>query len=225
MKICKYGISLTRLGSQDIDFVLQKLQNAENCPFAIKEEELTFDQKQDWFNSINNHQTIYFIVEFDGIKHGLMVVNNISWEARKCNIQHYYWDIDIKQSETPFLSSVALLEIGFYYLNWDSIVATIKPNDVDSKSRIQKFGFKPDAALSTTDEQKFSLASGDFYACFNTLLKEISIENKEKTGSGYLLLEPVDYESGIAGIIENNFLESGVYLHRRGISGSRMYFR
>jgi len=47
----------------------------------------------------------------------------------------------------------------------------------------------------------------------------------ETTGEGYLLLEPCDYESGLAQKIENYFTETGIYLHRRGEAGSRKYFR
>jgi hypothetical protein len=47
----------------------------------------------------------------------------------------------------------------------------------------------------------------------------------EESGDGYLLLEPDDYESGIAQKIENYFIASGINLHRRGIAGSRKYFR
>ena len=47
----------------------------------------------------------------------------------------------------------------------------------------------------------------------------------EKSGDGYLLLESADYNTGIGQHYENHFLQSGIYLHRRGIKGDRMYFR
>lgn len=225
MKICKYGISLSRLGTSDIDFVLQKLHDTGYYPFPPEVEELTYDQKLDWFGSINNPKTVYLLVEHDGIKQGLIMLNNINWEDRNCSTQHFYWDDDTANSQLPFICTMILLEIGFYYLNWNTVFTSVKLNDAVSETILKKTGYKPVSNRTTKDEKMYMLSSGELYAGFSSLEKEISHLKTEKTGNGYLLLEPVDYDSGIARVIENNFLESGVYLHRRGISGSRMYFR
>jgi len=228
MKIFKYGITLTRLNSSDLDFVFQKLQPDEKCPIAVPDKELSYDQKQDWFNSINNHHTVWFLVEFEQIKKGIIIVKNINWESRTCDTQHYYWDEITNDSQIPFLSSLALLEVGFCYLNWDTTYTMVYNNNPKLKTLAQKLGYKPSESNNSNksaDYQIFCLSSGDFNINYNSLVKENTIQISGKTGEGYLLLEPIDYESGIAGLIENNFLESGVYLHRRGISGSRMYFR
>jgi hypothetical protein len=222
MKIAKYGITLSRLKVSDIDFVLQNLQADNNSPIGVPGDELSIEQKEDWYNSITNDNTIYLLVVYKETKVGLIVVKNINWEARTSETFHYYWDSIYKESQIPYLSSLALLEIGFCYLNWNTTFTKINMADVDLKTISLKLGYKP---VENNTDPLYSLTSSGFNTTCNSLIKEAATQIEEKTREGFLLLEPIDYESGIAKIIESNFLESGVYLHRRGISGSRMYFR
>jgi len=81
MKFFKYGITLERLREEDIELVRQ-WRNSDPVRLNMKYREIISPEKQrEWFNSINNVNFHYVIIQYRGEKIGLLNDKNIDWET------------------------------------------------------------------------------------------------------------------------------------------------
>ena len=77
MKFRKYGITLTRLREDDIELV-RKWRNSPGIQQYMEYREfITEEMQKKWFESINNLQNFYFIIEYENKKIGLINTSNI----------------------------------------------------------------------------------------------------------------------------------------------------
>ena len=225
MKICKYGITLSRLRQEDIEFVREKRNSDEVRRHMEFREEITPEMQQTWFDSINNFENFYYIVEYKGKKIGLLNDKNMDWQARTSESGLFLWDDTYINTLVPVLASLCLLEVGFYYLNWNTSYIKVLRDNQQAKEYVHSLGYMLCDGQEDIENQKYYLTRELFETRGKKIQKAARAFLEEESGEGYLLLEPADYESGIAQKIENYFLEHQIYLHRRGIKGSRMYFR
>lgn len=225
MKICKYGITLNRLRQEDLEFVREK-RNSENADQAMETAiEITPEMQQKWFDSINNADNFYYIIEYKGVRTGMLNTKIIDWQGRTSESELLLWDESDNQAEVPVLALLCLLEVEFYYLNWNVSYIRIKSYNTKAIENAVSLGYELTEGKETVENQLYFLTR----ELFETKSKNQQLAAKtfldQESGEGYLLLEPIDYESGIAQKIENHISESGIYLHRKGKAGSRMYFR
>jgi hypothetical protein len=225
MKICKYGITLNLLRQEDLEFVRQKRNSEKAEKLSKPGDEITPDMQQEWFDGINNSENFYFIIEYEGIKIGMLNNKNIDWEARTSETSLFLWEETYSETFVPMLASLCMIEISFYYLNWNASYIRIHKDNPKAIENAGKLGYKITEGKEIVESQLYFLTR----ELFETKTKEIQLEARshieKESGEGYLLLEPLDYESGIAQKIENHFTESGINLHRKGKAGSRLYFR
>ncbi len=225
MKICKYGITLSRLRQEDIEIVREKRNSEEVSRYMEFREEITSEMQQKWFDSINNFENFYYIIEYKGSKIGLLNDKNMDWAARTSESGLFLWDESYINTIVPVLASLCLLEVGFYYLNWNTSYIKVLHKNQHAIDYVTSLGYVLGTGQENTDNQQYYLTKELFETWGKKIQQAARAFLEESTGEGYLLLEPMDYETGIAQQIENYFIREGIYLHRRGISGSRMYFR
>lgn len=225
MKISKYGVTLNRLRLEDLEFIRQKFNAAGEIPLVDTPDEITPEMQKEWFDNINTLNNFYFIIEYKGVKSGVLNVTNINWEASTSEHEIQIWDESDQESMVALLAQLCLLDVEFYYLNWNSSSVKLNKNDKNSVELIKKLGYSPSENQEAANQQLFSLDRESF----ETKGKQVQVEAQkfidEESGEGYMLLEPIDYETGLGSKIENHIIEAGIYLHRRGLSGSRKYFR
>jgi UDP-4-amino-4,6-dideoxy-N-acetyl-beta-L-altrosamine N-acetyltransferase len=225
MKICKYGITLNRLRQEDIEFVREKRNAEEVRRFMEFREEITPEMQQKWFDSINNFENFYYIIEYKGAKIGLLNDKNMDWEARTSESGLFLWDESYINTIVPVLASLCLLDAGFYYLDWNKSNIKVLRNNSQAKEYVNSLGYVLYEGQENIENQMYYLTRELFETRGRKIRKAARAFLDEESGEGYLLLEPFDYESGLAQKIENYLMEAGIYLHRRGIAGSRKYFR
>ena len=224
MKISKYGITLSLLRQQDIEFVSQK--------FYPKEENLSdeFSESiagnvQEWIDSIYSFKNFYYIIEYKGVKIGMINDKVLDWKGRTSETELILWDDSYSDSIVPMLATLCLLETGFYYLGWKSYKTLISKSDLKGIKNATSLGFILSDNQHKQQDQEYLLSKESFEINASKALLEASKHIDETSDEGYLLLEPFDYESGVAQKIESHITDSGIYLHRKGKAGSRMYFR
>ena len=225
MKICKYGITLNRLRQEDIEFVREKRNSEEVRRFMEFREEITPEMQQKWFNSINNFENFYYLIEYKGVKIGLLNDKNMDWEARTSESGLFLWDESYINTIVPVLASLCLLDAGFYYLDWTKSNIKVLRDNSKAKEYVNSLGYVLCEGQENTENQMYYLTRELFETRGKKIQKAARAFLDEESGEGYLLLEPFDYESGLAQKVENYFLENQINLHRRGVKGSRMYFR
>ncbi len=225
MKICKYGVTLNRLRHQDIEFVREKRNSEEIRKVMEFREEITPEMQEKWFESINNFENFYYLIEYKGTKIGLLNDKNMDWTARNSESGLFLWDESYIKTIVPVLASLCLLEVGFYYLNWNTSYVKVLRNNPQAIEYVSSLGYELAEGQESVENQLYHLTKSLFESKGKKIQQAARAFLDETSNEGYLLLEPDDYESGIAQKIENYFLEAGIYLHRKGIAGSRMYFK
>ncbi len=224
MKISKYGITLSLLQQQDIEFVSEK--------FYLVEENLSDEASenppgivQEWIDGIYNFTNFYYIIEYKGVKIGLLNDKVLDWQSRTSETELILWDDSYSDSIVPMLATLCLLETGFYYLGWKSYKTLISKSDLKGIENATSMGFILSDKQHKHQDKEYVLSKESFEMNANKALLEASKHIDKTSDEGYLLLEHFDYESGIAQKIEGHITDSGIYLHRKGKAGSRMYFR
>jgi hypothetical protein len=224
MKLCKYGITLKRITPEDIEFVWGKSNQADVNHFPGFNVEIAPGMLQTWFESINNFETFYYIIEYKGVRLGLLTEIKLNWKARTSESNLFIWDESYIGTIVPLLAFLCLLEVRFYYLNWKTTYIRVsgdKPGEVEFAG---KLGYALTANQENAQNQLYYLTRELLETKGEKIRKEAHAYLEEESGEGYILLEPSDYESGIAQKIEKYFTEEGINLHRKGIAGSRKYF-
>jgi len=225
MKICKYGITLNRLRLEDLEFVREK-RNSEKRDEEIEPAvEITPEMQQKWFDSINNADNFYYIIEYKGVRAGMLNTRIMDWQGRTSESELLLWDESDNQTEVPVLALLCLLEAEFYYLNWNVSYIRIKSGNTIAIENAVSLGYELTEGKETVENQLYFLTRELFETKSQNAQHAAKTFLDPESGDGFLLLEPIDYESGIAQKIENHFTECRIYLHRKGKSGSRMYFR
>jgi len=225
MKICKYGITLNRLRHEDIEFVRQKRNSDEVRRFMEFREDITPDMQEEWFERINNFENFYYLIEYKGVKIGMLNDKNMDWKARTSESGLFLWDESYINTMVPVLASLCLLDVGFYYLNWNKSYSKVLRNNAQAIEYVSNLGYVLSDGQENAENQLYYLTRELFETKGKKIQKAARAFLDEESGEGYLLLEPFDYETGIAQKIENYFTEAGIYLRRKGLAGSRKYFR
>lgn len=220
MKICKYGITLSLLRQEDIEFVSTKLvetdEQTASTP-ALEKIKLELKQKAEEMAALKN---LYYIIEYNDAKIGMLSEIKIDWKTRTSHTELIIWDDTHTEAPVAELVMLCLLENGFSYLEWNTF--TTRCTDINMIEQIKKLGFRNE---NKAEQDRFEQSRDRFEKDAAAVTAQAEAYIDEKSGEGYLLLESADYKTGIGQHYENHFLESGIYLHRRGIKGDRMYFR
>ena len=225
MKICKYEITLSRLTKEDLEFIREKRNEKEALSTEETHIEITPEMQLEWFESIDNFENFYYIIEHKGVKIGMLNNKKLDWTARTSESSLFLWDKSLGDSIVPALASLCLIEIAFYYLNWNVCYIRIHSDNKTAIENAANLGYELTEGKEAIENHLYYLTRELFEANAKKILAEAKVYAEDKYSDGYLLLEPSDYESGIAQKIEAFFTENGINLHRKGKEGSRMYFR
>ena len=125
MKFFKYGITLERLKEEDIELVRQ-WRNSDPVRLNMNFREIiTPEQQRKWFNSINNVNFHYVIIQYKGVKIGLLNDKNIDWENLTSETGIFVGRPEFFHSTVPYRVSVAGIETLFHTLGWKKQYAHI----------------------------------------------------------------------------------------------------
>jgi len=121
MIVRKYGITLRRLKEEDIELVRQMRNLVAIRNKMFFQETITPEMQIKWFNSINNKNNGYFIIEVEGKKIGLIHGKNLDFEKRTCEGGIFIWDENHIGGFGPSLASVIMNYWTGYRINFNAI--------------------------------------------------------------------------------------------------------
>jgi UDP-4-amino-4,6-dideoxy-N-acetyl-beta-L-altrosamine N-acetyltransferase len=111
MRIVGYGVELKRLTVNDIETVRHHRNSEKINQYMEYRDYISFEQQLNWFNSINNSNNNYFIIEHKGKEVGLIYGAEINWENKTTgNGGIFIWDINYWETATPTASSFLLTD-------------------------------------------------------------------------------------------------------------------
>lgn len=225
MIIRKYGITLRRLVLEDIELVRQ-MRNSEDIRQVMQfREEITPEMQLKWFESINNFENYYYIVEYQGKDVALINDRKMNWEARTSESGLFFWDKNYINTFIPILSSLVMLEMGFYYLDWNISYIHIMRDNFAAIGYCQQIGYELADGQDEEENQLYFLSRKNFELKGRNIRRAAKAFIDEESGEGYVLFEAKDYKSGIAQRLEQYFAEANVHLNSKVIAQGKLYFR
>lgn len=225
MKICKYGITLSRLRQEDIEFVRQKRNSEQVRQFMEFREEITPEMQQRWFDGINNFENFYYIIDCKGIKIGLLNDKNMDWSARTSESGLFLWDVDYINTIIPVLASLCLLEAGFYFLNWNTSYIKVLRDNPKAIQYVTGLGYRLCEGQEGVSNQAYFLTKELFDTKGRDLQRAARAFIDDESGDGYMILEAADYSSGFAKIIEDFFMRENLHFLSEIVDGGKKFYR
>jgi len=204
MKLFKYGIILERLKEADIELVRQ-WRNSDPVRLNMEYRDIISpEQQHGWFRSIDNLQNNYLMIHYKGEKIGLLNDKNIDWNARTSESGLFLGKPEYYATFIPYLVSVAGIETTFYYLDWNRQFAHILKSNQNAIKYNLQLGYHLSDGQDAFENQQYEMTRGSFERSAGKIRKAVRLladpDLKMK-----LLLEPTDYESGLAQKFEGLF--------------------
>jgi len=184
MIVRKYGITLRRLKEEDIELVRQKRNSSAIRNTMYYREEITPEMQKKWFDSINNKNNGYFIIEVEGKKIGLIHGKNLDFEKRICEGGIFIWDEAYIGGFIPSLASVIMNDWTFYMINFNAIYAKIMVDNPTAISYNKLMGYQPCEPQNKDEEVQWMILTK---ASYEKHIKVLRKGIKELTGEGEIL--------------------------------------
>lgn len=141
MIISKYNIRFLRLQEEDIELVRQWRNHPSIKKYMVYREHITMDMQKKWFESINNNQNLYFIIEYKGKKIGLINGKDINWEEKTMETGIFIWNKYYRKTHIPTLCTMIFAELGVAVWDLKPRATILKSNERALKYN-KMLGFK-----------------------------------------------------------------------------------
>jgi UDP-4-amino-4,6-dideoxy-N-acetyl-beta-L-altrosamine N-acetyltransferase len=203
MIISKGKIRLIRLRPEDIELVRQWRNSPEINRYMEYRGYITFEQQKEWYQSINNDTNLYFIIEHEYKKIGLINAKDINWEERSCESGVFYWDEEVYNTPVPIMVSMILSETFVEIFEMKVYARILKSNK--RAIRYNGFmGFKLCDGQEDVENQLYYLNRENYLKKADKVRKAFYL--LVERSPVIVLLEKRDYETGIGPHVED-FLE------------------
>jgi UDP-4-amino-4,6-dideoxy-N-acetyl-beta-L-altrosamine N-acetyltransferase len=204
MKLIRYGVTLKRISAEDLELVRFWRNSQKIRDNMIYREYITPEMQKKWFDSINNYNNFFYIIQVNNDSIGLIDNKNTDWTMGTTESGLFLYDEKYYNTYIPIAASFILIEVGFYILNGkDARIKVLRTNKkaINYNTRL---GFVP-INIEDADNQfiEFILTKE------NLQKKTLKLRNALKSIHSsldpylYLYLTPEDYKSGLAYDIEN----------------------
>jgi RimJ/RimL family protein N-acetyltransferase len=111
MILGKGKLKFIRLARNDLELVRQWRNSPAINRYMEYRGYISSQAQVEWFNSINNFDNFYFIVEHEYKKVGLVNAKNIDWKARTAEGGVFFWDEQIYNSPLPVITFMLLADL------------------------------------------------------------------------------------------------------------------
>lgn len=209
MKWKKYGITLSRLTEEDLELVRQWRNSSLINRYMEFRKYITPEMQKKWFESIDNFNNFYYIIIYKNEKIGLINEKNINWEAKiseggdkSSEAGLFIWETKYAETFVPILTSLCLIEIGFYLLQWTKTYIRVLKGNKKAIEYNMNLGFNLCEGQEDINNQLYVLTKQSFEQKAKKIRKS-ALEISGNDNTLYLILEKADYLSGIAQKIEN----------------------
>lgn len=206
MKYFKYGITLERLTKADIELVREKRNSPEIMQFMEYRETISPEMQEKWFESINNFENFFFIVEYKGEKIGLFNDKNIDWDKRTSESGFFIWEKKYINTFVPILTSLCSIEFALYNLYWNRTFIKVLKDNQAAINYVKSIGFQLCEGEANNFNQKYFLTKELFEKNASKMLRAAEVFKDNFSKKGCLLIEETDVQSGLAELIEKHVL-------------------
>jgi RimJ/RimL family protein N-acetyltransferase len=196
-----------RLIHDDIELVRKWRNSAEINQFMEYRDYITSEMQEKWFNSINNKNNLYFVIEYKGRKIGLINGKDIDWEKSAMETGIFIWDAKYQNTPIPLLAVLIFGELGVLTFELTAYAHILKTNY--RAIRYNKLlGFKLCKDQDMTVNQLYIMTKESYRK--KARLLRVAFLHIMGTEDTVFRLEKHDYESGFAKLLESRIKEENI---------------
>lgn len=133
MIIKKYEIELHQLEYNDIELVRIQRNKESIRSKMLYQSIITPEQQDKWFETINNANSFYFIIHYDGKKIGLAHSKNIDWKKKEDEGGIFIWDENYWNTGIAAKSSILMMQLCFEVIELQKTFAKVHKKNSDAK--------------------------------------------------------------------------------------------
>jgi UDP-4-amino-4,6-dideoxy-N-acetyl-beta-L-altrosamine N-acetyltransferase len=202
MKLSKYGIILNRLRIDDIELVRHWRNSPQITQFMEYREYITPEMQQQWFESVDNFENFYFIIEYQGKKIGLINSSKIEWDTVSSEGGIFLWDEDYYETFVPVWASLCLLESTYFVMGAGrSVIKTLRDNERAKKLNLH-LGYELMPGQEEEFNQSYILSRDSFIKHSHKLARAASMLAGPENNLHLLYFDKEDIISGLAGFMQ-----------------------
>lgn len=207
MYLTKNKFHIYRLKEDDIELVRHWRNHPSITKYMVYREHITKEMQKKWFNSINNNNNLYLIVEYKGKKIGLINGKDIDWENRTMESGIFIWDSYYRKTHIPTIVTLMFAELGV--AAWQiNPRATILKNNERALKYNKILGFKivednpdKDYVRMSLDQESMGYVAKKIKAALKLLVGDEPIK---------LVFEKEDFENGFHDLVQSKLDKSKI---------------
>ena len=201
MRLSKYGIVLRRLRESDIELVRQWRNSQQISQFMEYRECITPEMQLEWFQSVENFENFYYIIEYQGEDIGLINSSKIEWETVSSEGGIFLWDEKYYETFVPVWASLCLLETSYFILGaGKSYIKTLRDNERAKKLNIH-LGYFLIPGQEEVYNQEYVMTAASFMFKAARLRKAARLLSGDDPEGHYLFFDREDIRSGLADFV------------------------
>jgi UDP-4-amino-4,6-dideoxy-N-acetyl-beta-L-altrosamine N-acetyltransferase len=209
MRISKYGITLIRLTEEYLELVRNWRNDNEIRKYMNFQEYITPEMQQKWFESINNPENFYYIIEYKGDKIGLLNDKNIDWKEKTAEGGLFIADKRYLNSEVPLMISFLALELAYVLLGWNTTYIKVRKDNKRAIDYNKTLGYEIVSMPEGEDIISMVLDKEHFMKKAEKLRRLISpVAGKEKI---VITFEKIDEMNGTRKTVEDIISEVSAF--------------
>jgi RimJ/RimL family protein N-acetyltransferase len=221
MILSKGNFRFIKLQQDDLELVRQWRNSPRISQFMEYREYITPEKQQEWFESVNNQFNLYFLIEYEFKKIGLINAKDIDWDKASIEGGIFFWEEEIYNTPIPAFVSILFAELMIRILHLTVYAHILKTNDRAIRYNLQ-LGFELCSGQETVENQQYVLTPESYLEKSARLRKAfyILMENSPYV----LLIEPDDIKTGIGGKLLERIEPPSITSIQETAEGKRIVF-
>lgn len=120
------SLKLTKLTIEDLELIMNWRMKPEVTKYMYTDPILTLDSQKRWFNSIrNDNSTKYWIIQFDGVKIGLINLCDIDYRNKRCSWAYYIGDTSFRGKGIATMLEFNMYDYVFDILGFNKLCCEV----------------------------------------------------------------------------------------------------
>lgn len=152
-------INLVDITEGDIEMIRTWRNSKEVSQYMYTSEEITSEQQKKWFEKIKVDTTQkYWLIEYNGVKLGLVSIYNIKENFKHCSWAFYLGNTDVRGAGIGSKVEYTILNYVFEKMNFNKLMCEVFTFNEKVIQMHKKFGFKEEGLY-----REHILKDGKFY--------------------------------------------------------------
>lgn len=136
---------------------------------------ITPEMQQNWFQSVNNINNLYTILEYKGAEIGVINIKNINWEEKTCEGGIFIPDTKYHLTGLPAIISYVTTEIIFRMFDWNVAHAHVLRDNHSVQQFVKMLGYQLLPDQEEVHNQKYIITKESFERKSEKIRKAINV--------------------------------------------------